>query len=161
MPAKLRTHNPRLTPLHNRPSCWQPTERRLGAQDAGYEVGDCLIALEAKHPGKQWVVLSCGRASKFAPAEQAPGPISFEETSLIFKNNLPEVRSAVLFLHRQPEPAVCWVHSVLQRRCGLATPVRRSEPRVGHGPPAMSTFGLACKALRPTADSLCRGRCAV
>ena len=68
----------------------------MGAQDAGYEVGDYLIALEAKHPGKLWEVLTCGRASKFAPAEQAPGPVPAEETSLnVFKNNLPEVRPSV------------------------------------------------------------------
>ena len=64
----------------------------MGAQDAGYAVGDYLMAMEAKHPGKLWEVLTCGRASKFAPLKPAQDPVPPEEASLnTFKNNLPEV----------------------------------------------------------------------
>ena len=69
-------------------------QRCLGAQDAGYEVGSYLKALEDNHPGRLWEVLTTGRASKFAPAEQV-----VDEASLAyFKNNLLEVRPLLVVL---------------------------------------------------------------
>ena len=54
-----------------------------------------MKALEAKHPGKLWEVLTRGRFSKYAPAEQAQSDLPDEDASLnVFKNNLPHVRLA-------------------------------------------------------------------
>ena len=108
--AKLPTAQTQV--LRTGQQTWQPTAPRLGAQDAGYEVGEYLIALGATHPGKLWEVLTCGRASRLAPVEQPQNPLSPEEASLnAFKNNLPEALPP--FVHT----TTLWACSLLAAAC--------------------------------------------
>ena len=56
-------------------------------QDAGYELGDYLIALAKERPGKLWEVLTTGRASELAP--EVPG--SADDKLSFYRDNLSKV----------------------------------------------------------------------